>query len=123
MSRVAANIAVHGRGIVALDKVDVVTVGFESPWHVLIAVAAHHGRPGDLVAVQVEDRQHCAVADRIEELDAFPGPFERPGLRLAIPDDGDGDQIRVIEGRAEGVREDVAELAALVNRAGCRTLA
>ena len=110
----------HGQGVVSLDEVDLVTVGFEELLDVLIAVPAQHGRPGDLVAVQVEDGQHGAVADRVQELDGFPGAFERARLRLAVPDDGDGDEVRVIEDGAEGVREDVAELAALVDGAGGR---
>ncbi len=72
--------------------------------------------PGDLVAVEVQDRQHRAVARRVQEADALPRALERTGLRLAVADDRDGDQIRVVEHGAEGVREHVAELAALVDR-------
>ena len=41
-----------------------------------------------------------------------------PGLGLAVADDARDDQVRVVERRAVGVREGVAELAALVDRAG-----
>ena len=40
-----------------------------------------------------------------------------PGLRLAVADDRADEQVRVVERRAVGVRERVAELAALVDRA------
>ena len=71
----------------------------------------------DLVAVEVEDRQNRAVADRVDELVRMPGGGERPGLRLAVADDARDDQIGIVERRAVGVRQAVAELAALVDRA------
>ena len=47
----------------------------------------------------------------------MPARGERPGLGLAVADDAGDEQIGVVEGRAEGVRQRVAELAALVDRA------
>ena len=47
----------------------------------------------------------------------MPARRERPGLRLAVADDAGDDQVGVVERRAERVRERVAELAALVDRA------
>jgi hypothetical protein len=44
--------------------------------------------------------------------------LERRRFRLAVADDGCDEQVRIVEGRAKGVREDVAELAALVDRSG-----
>ena len=52
------------------------------------------GRVGDLVAVQVQDRQHGAVVHRIEELVRMPGGRQRPGLGLAVADDAGDDQSR-----------------------------
>ena len=43
--------------------------------------------------------------------------FERPGLGLAVTDHAGNDQIGVVDG-AISVRQGVAELAALVDRAG-----
>src|SRR5213075_3139622 len=40
---------------------------------------------------------------------------EGAGLRFAVADDRSHNEIRVVEGRAEGVAERVAEFAALVN--------
>ena len=73
---------------------------------------------GDLVAVQVQDRQHAAVAGRVEELVAVPAGGERPGLGLAVADDAGDDQVRVVERGPVGVAQGVAELAALVDAAG-----
>jgi hypothetical protein len=76
------------------------------------------GRICDLVAVQVQDRQHRAVGSRVEELIGMPGSRERAGLRLAIAYHAGDDQVRVVEGRAEGMAQRIAELTALVNRTG-----
>ena len=48
--------------------------------------AGQHRRVGDLVAVEVQDRQHGAVADRVDELVRVPAGGQRPGLGLAVPD-------------------------------------
>ncbi len=72
---------------------------------------------GDLVPVQVEDRQHAAVAGRVEEFVTVPSGGEGAGLRLAVADDAGDDQVRVVEGGAVGVAQGVAELAALVDAA------
>ena len=41
----------------------------------------------------------------------MPGRGQRPGLGLAIADDDRDEQVRIIEGGAEGVRDAVPELA------------
>ena len=48
----------------------------------------------------------------------MPARRERPGLRLAVADDAADEQVGVVERGAVGVHERVAELAALVDRAG-----
>src|SRR5271155_601056 len=48
----------------------------------------------------------------------MPGGRQRAGLGLAVTDHAGDDEIRIVERRAEGVRERVPELAALVDRAG-----
>ena len=77
-----------------------------------------HGRVGDLEAVEMEHRQHRAVGLRVEQLVRVPARGERPRLRLTVADDARDEQVGVVERRAERVHERVAELAALVDRAG-----
>ena len=72
---------------------------------------------GDLVAVEVKDRQHAAIARRIEKLVAVPAGRQRPGLRLAIADDAGDDQVGVVECRAIGMAQRIAELASLMDAA------
>ena len=47
----------------------------------------------------------------------MPARRERPGLGFAVADDAGDEQVWVVERCAERVRERVAELAALVDRA------
>ncbi len=110
----------HHRGIVAFDEVGLISLATEQGRYLVIAAAAKHRRPGDLVAVEVQDRKHGAVADRIEEVHAFPRALERTGFRLAIAHHADDEKIRVVERRTEGVREHISQLASFVDRAGCR---
>src|SRR5207249_10879375 len=70
----------------------------------------------DLVAVEVQDGQHRAVAPGIEELVRLPACSERARLCFAVANHAGDQQIGVVERRAVGVRERVAELAALVDR-------
>ena len=72
----------------------------------------------DLVAVEVQDRQHRPVGDRVEELVAVPAGGQGPGLGLAVAHHHQSDQVRVVVDRPIGVREAVAEFAALVDAAG-----
>ncbi len=80
-----------------------------------MADARENGRIGDLVAVEVEDRQHGAVAYRVDELVGVPGSGERSGLGFAVADDTGDDQVGIIEAGAVGVRQAVAEFAALMD--------
>ena len=104
-------------GIVALDEMRRVAVAAQQMVELLVRNAREHGRIGDLVAVEMQDRQHRAVAHGIEELVRMPARRQRPGLGLAVADDAGDDQVGIVERRAVGVRQRVAELAALVDRA------
>ena len=72
---------------------------------------------GDLVAVQVENREYAPVPGWIEELIAVPAGCEGPGLRLAVADDAGDDQAGVVERCPISVAEGVPKLATLVNAA------
>ena len=109
---------VHRLGLVALDEPRAVAVAGHQRVELVVRDPGQDGRVGDLVAVEVQDRQHRAVARRVEELVAVPARGQRAGLRLAVADHAGHEQVRVVERRAVGVRQRVAELAALVDRAG-----
>jgi hypothetical protein len=88
--------------------------------HVALGRAAEHRGTGDLVLVEVQDRQHGTVVGGVEEADPLPRALQRGGLRLAVADDAGDEQVGVVERGTEGVDERVPELAALVDRAGRR---
>ena len=100
-----------------LDVVRLVPVADEEARQLVLRHPGEHGRVRDLVPVQVQDRQDGAVRRRVQELVRVPRRGERPGFRLAVADDARDDQVRVVECGSERVRERVAELAALVDRA------
>ena len=108
-------VAVHLLGLVAGNHVDVVAVCLEQGAHLVVRLPAEDGGPADLVAVEVQDREHRAVADRVQEADALPRALERGGLGLAVADHTGHDEVGVVEHRAERVGQGVAQLAALVD--------
>ena len=83
-----------------------------------MADAGENAGIGNLVAVQVEDRQNHPVGRRVQELVGMPARCQRSSLRFAVADDTGNDQIGVVEGRSVGMRKGVAEFAAFVNRTG-----
>src|ERR1043165_5690413 len=77
-----------------------------------------NSRVGDLVAVEMKNRENDTVASRVEKLVGMPARGEPSGLGLASADYASRDQIRIIEDGSVRVREGVAELAAFVDRPG-----
>src|SRR4028118_1524234 len=69
---------------------------------------------GDLVAVELQDRDDGAVPRRVDQLVDVPAGGERAGLGLAVADDAEDGEVGVVESGAIGVQQRVAELAALV---------
>jgi hypothetical protein len=76
----------HDLGIVALNKVGLVTSTHIEGLQVGVARASLSGWPGDFVSIEMKDRQHRAVSHRIDEVDRLPASFQWAGLGLAIPD-------------------------------------
>jgi hypothetical protein len=70
----------------------------------LVRNASKNRRIGNLVAIQMQHWQHGAVANRIEKLVRMPGGRQRPGFGLTVANHYRDDEIRVVEGRAIGVR-------------------
>src|SRR5262245_1921629 len=64
----------------------------------------------------MKDRQHRADADGIEELGGMPGSGQRSGLRFAVTHDYCDEEIWIVECGAEGMRDAVTQLPALVDR-------
>ena len=107
---------VHLLGVVAFDEVRRPAAAPEEVVQLLGLDAGQNRRVADLVAVQVQDRQHRPVGDRVEELVGVPGGRQGAGFGLSVADDAGDDEIGIVEGGAEGVAERVPELATLVDR-------
>ena len=107
----------HRFGLVSFDEIWFPAVPGKELGQFLVVHAGQHGGIRDLVAVQMKDRQHRAVARRIQKLVAMPTRGQRSGFGLAVSDDATGEQVRIVEDRAAGVHDRVAEFSAFVDRA------
>ena len=108
----------HGHGVVALDEIGLPATALEEGLDLLVGDAGEDGRVADLVAVEVQNRQDGAVRHGVNELVGVPGRRERAGLGFAVAHNAGRNEVGVIEHRAEGVGQRVAELAALADGAG-----
>ncbi len=109
--------AMHRSWVVTFDKQRLVAIAEKQVPHLIIAHPADHRRIGDLVAVEVKDRQYGAIVRRIQEFVGMPGSGKGTGFGLAVADHAGADQIGIVECGAVGMHQRVAELAAFVNRA------
>src|SRR5919198_315629 len=109
---------VNGDWFVPGDDERIPAVALEERHELFLGDAGEDRRVCDLVAIQVQDRQHGAVGTRIQELGRMPARGERARLGLSVADNAGDDQVGVVECSAERMRERVAELAAFVDRAG-----
>ena len=114
----AGKALMHDVRIVAFDEMRFVAVAAQQIGQLRPSDPRQHRRIGDLVAVEMQDRQHRAVACRVQEFVGVPARGQRPGFRLAVADDAGDDQIRIVEGRAIGMQQRIAQFAALVDGAG-----
>src|SRR6185503_13951737 len=73
---------------------------------------------GDLVAVEVQDRQYRTICSRIEEFVRVPAGGQRASFSFAVADYAGHDEAGVVEGCTVCVYERVAKFAAFVDRAG-----
>ena len=92
-------------GVIALDHIRRIPVAANQRFQLLAGNAGENGRPRDFVAIQMKDRQHRAVAGRVEELVRVPAGGERSRLGLAISDNTCDKEIGIIESRAVGVSQ------------------
>src|SRR5579872_5000980 len=102
----------------SFDEVRRPTTSTEELLQFLVLHARQDSRIADLVAVEVQDRQHRAVGDGIEKLVRVPCGCQRPGFRFAISYDAGNDQRGIVECGTEGMTDRIAKFATLVDRPG-----
>ena len=108
----------HLSRIVALDEDRCPTLTAEVVGNRLIGAAPEHCRAGDLGVVEMQNGQHCAVTNRVQERLDLPRTRQRTGFGLPVADDTGDHQIGIVERRARGVDQGIPQLAALVDTAG-----
>jgi hypothetical protein len=91
----------HPLGLVALDEIGRPATAEQKLLQLLGLDARQDGGVGDLIAIEVQYRQHHPIGGWIEELIGVPGRGERPGFRLAIADHAGDDEIGIVEHRTE----------------------
>jgi len=99
------------------ELVRLVTHAVEELVQLFVGDAGQDGRVGDLVAVEVQDRQHDTVGARVDELVGLPAGSQRAGLSFAVADDGRDEEGRVVHHSAVSVGQSVTQLATLVDGA------
>ena len=82
VSSVVGHGLMHLCRLVAFDEVGRPAVAAQQLLQFLVRDARQDGRVGDLVAVEMQDRQHRAVGDRVEELVGMPGGGQRDRFPL-----------------------------------------
>ena len=112
------HLRVDGHRLVALHDDGLVSVAVEQLDQALVADPVEDRRVGDLVAVQGEDRDDGPVNGRVEERVRVPARGQGTRLGLAVADDAEDHEVRVVEGRPEGMDQRIAELAAFVDGSG-----
>ena len=58
----------HLGGVRTFDEIRCVAVADKQSFQFLMTDARKNGRIGDLITVEIQNRQHCTVANRIDEL-------------------------------------------------------
>jgi hypothetical protein len=66
----------------------------------------------------MQDRKDCSIGDRVQELVSMPTSSQRSSLTLSITDDGESDQVGVVEDGTKGMGEGVSQLTTLVKGSG-----
>jgi len=98
----------HGRNV-AFHKMRFVTVTADQVGQLLAADAREHGRICDLEPVEMKERKNRPITCRIQKLVGMPTRGKCTRLRLAVPDDAGDDQIRIVECRAVGMDQGIAQ--------------
>src|SRR5271165_5548863 len=100
---------VHALWIATLYKVRRIPVADRQSFQLFMANASKNSRVVNLVSVEVQNWQHRPVGDRVKELIAVPTGSQGSGLGLPVAHHHEGDQVRVVEDRPEGMRDAITQ--------------
>src|SRR5208282_1607799 len=106
---------VHALRVAAFDEVGGITVTDEQCLQFFVTDPGKQGGVVNLVAVEMQNRQHGAVGDRIDKFVAVPTGRKGASLGLAVTHHHESDQVRAVVNCPVRVRYAVSELTALVD--------
>ena len=115
VSRVAVIVRCNRFGIMAFDEIGFVAVACEEARQFVLADAGEYGGVRNLVAVEVQNRQHGAVTHRVEEFVGMPTGRQWARFRFPVAHHARHNQVGVVKCRAIGMRHSVSQFPALVN--------
>jgi hypothetical protein len=95
---------VHLERIIAGHEARPISVSLHQSPELVLRDPCEHCWIGDLVTVEVEDWQNCAVRYRIQKLVRMPARSQRTGFSLAVADYAAHNQVWIVEGSTECVR-------------------
>ena len=105
----------HQRRLIALDKNRLIPVAHKKGVQLGVGDARQNGRIGNLVAIQMQDRQNRPVMHRAEKLVGMPRSGQRPCLGLAIAHHASHNQVGVVKGGAVSMRQRITQLATFMD--------
>lgn len=95
----------HSIWIATLDKVRCPTIANKESLELPMADTGQKRGVIDLISIQMKNRKHCTISDRVKELGAMPTCGKRTSLRLAVSYHSNCNQIRIIEDSSKCVRD------------------
>src|SRR5215212_1693670 len=105
----------HSGRVITLNDIRLVAVSPHQIQQLIGRYAGQNGGIGNLVPVEMQDRQHRSISDWVQELVGVPRGRKRASLGFAVADDASNDQVWVVKGCPVRVRDRVAEFAALMD--------
>ena len=106
--------------VIAFHNDRLITITFEQRFQIFIFHPAENGRAGDLVAVQMEYRKHCAIFGRIDEFGKMPCGRRACRFVFTVADKTCHDEVRIVQNRPVRGRKRVTEFSTLEDDTGCR---
>ena len=104
-------------GIITFNEIGFISVSLEELTQLLFGDTCQHGRIGDLVAVEVQNRKHGAVMNRVEKFVRMPTGSQGASFRFAITHHAGYQQIGVVESSAKGMGQRIAQFTSFMDGA------
>ncbi|MNW51700.1 hypothetical protein D3C74_291920 [compost metagenome] len=89
---------------------------FEISGHFLVRLTRQDRWVADLKSIQVKDRQHRSVRDRVDEPVGEPRSRKRSGFGFPVAYDDRRNEVRVVQNRACAMRKRIPQFPAFMNR-------